>query len=136
MIVSPYLGKQFTKDIFGKIFLFVDQTDAKKSHFMKGTPKKCRQTMPTYAYLVDSGKAKPLRFNTPLVVQDPFELNKNLTKSLSSEGLSMFKKMCRAAKDDFPTSKLYRLWNLKNIPKKLNQLVEEKNKVFKIDFDF
>lgn len=34
-----------------------------------GTPKKCRQTMPTYAYLVDSGKAPPLKFNSPLVVQ-------------------------------------------------------------------
>jgi len=43
------------------------------------------------------------------------------------EGLSIFKKMCRISKEDFPTSKLYRLWDFNNVPKKLKQLVDEMN---------
>jgi len=70
MFVSPYLGNQFTKDTFGKSqdFSVIDQMIL-SPFFNIGTTKKCRQIMPTYAYLVDSGKASPLRFDTPLVVQ-------------------------------------------------------------------
>jgi hypothetical protein len=46
--------------------------------------------LPSYALNVESGKNSALATDSPLVVQDPFELNHNLTKKFNSDALHVW----------------------------------------------
>jgi hypothetical protein len=107
LVISPFLGRSVTKEVFE-------------------LPRKCRQTLPSYALNVESGKNASLSTEFPLVVQDPFELNHNLTQAFSADALHVWKRMCSSAKKEFHNDKLYRLFDLKDLPSKLKERLKEK----------
>ena len=107
LVISPFLGRSVTKEVFE-------------------FPRKCRQTLPSYALNVESGRNAALSTDSPLVVQDPFELNHNLTQAFTADALHVWKRMCSTAKKEFHNDKLYRLFDLKDLPSKLKERLKEK----------
>ena len=59
-----------------------------------------------------------------MVVQDPFELCNNLTAELNDDAMHVWKRIVRAAKDEFHQHKLYRIFHLKDLPSKLKERLE------------
>ncbi|XP_045510294.1 terminal uridylyltransferase Tailor-like [Colias croceus] len=77
-VVCPYLGKLILKSDFSNIGTLSDNFEKYKQN-------------------VNFFREPPLRHNTPMVVQDTFQLNNNLTSSLTLEIIDEFQAYCQFA---------------------------------------